>query len=38
MAFSRRVAVLPVRTEGEGSSISAILQAVTRYFQNLFKK
>ena len=36
MAFSRRVAVLPVRMEGEGSSISAILRAVTRYFQFFF--
>ena len=37
MAFSRRVAVLPVRMEGEGSSISAILRAVTRYFQSFVR-
>ena len=36
MAFSRRVAVLPVKMGAEESSISAILQAVTRYLQKVF--
>ena len=37
MAFSRRVAVLPVKMGAEESSISAILQAATRYFQSFVR-